>query len=287
VTRKGSLVAEFSPDDRTLALWAINEDRRGIEFLDATTGKRRSAADLDFREIELREGMGFSPDGSLWCYCRFPRTLVVVEVASGRVLWQKAECGMARFAGAGTVLHHGIPDRPLELLDAHTGRLRARLPQDFDTGDAVPQLTSDGRYFVIQGWHFPGRGVWFVEKWLRTFCPKAFTEQRCGALVMDITSGCELFRAVAPGPVWFDQPWLSDDGSTLVTQNSDSLESLDPIMVRVWDVHPQRAWLWALAASIATWFALQALRASNRIRARKMRAPGGQSGDSLFVIAAQ
>jgi|GEM_PF-6030087 len=71
---------------------------------------------------------------------------------------------------------------------------------------------------------------------------------------MESATGRELFRVINAGN---QRHRLSDDASTLLT--GDTFDD-GRRMIRVWDVRPTRAWLWAVGMVAGTGLGLLALR---------------------------
>jgi hypothetical protein len=199
----------FSADGRRLALLPVDEQGHGIEFLDTTTGQALSVSKIEPGDFPSGE---FSADGLLWLqWRRAPRDphLAVLEVASGRTLWERSKDDVAGFTCPPFL---GGTDKAPTILDPRTGEPRARLPADFDTSGYTPLLTRDRRHFVISGGQVRRREPYFWETWLEKKWPDRFGDYRPGVLVVASDTGRELWRALN----WGDEAWLSDNARTLV-----------------------------------------------------------------------
>jgi hypothetical protein len=227
----------------------------------------------------VEENHEFSPDGALWTYqwmrddAYYER--LAVEVKTGRILWQRVCDGSTLlFAGnTGIALDRESFNKPVQLIEASTGTAKATVPLDFQTTNFdgmkatghPPQLTLDGRHFFIRGFQTRNRSVLFWEAWLEQKWPEIFGVSGEGVLVMESATGRELLRLNNRG---HDGCMLAEDGSTLLTLDSEGFGRTSAI--RVWDVQPTRAWVWAVGAAVATGFGLLALRwAWRRRKARK------------------
>ena len=259
-----NLKATFSPDSRQLVLWLHDRNKQSnLETLDVSTGKTEWSY-----AMKMAGEFDFLPDGTV---CHLVHTfdngtkwLTVLNATNGDVLWQRACQGQSYVAGnSDTVIHQVRRGEPFEFLDVRSGQRKAVMPSNFPTSNNVPVLTPSGRQFVIAGSRSRGREPYFWELWLEKRWPNLFGEGVSGALVMDSVSGHEMFRVVNYGKQEYR---LSDDGGTLLTV--DALND-DVQMIRIWDVHPHRAWIWSLvsvAATILLWFA-----ASRSLRALRYR----------------
>src|SRR5207249_933569 len=122
---------------------------------------------------------------------------------------------------------------PIVFLDSRTGERKGTAPLVFQGSDFVP--TPDGRHFVIRGQYQRNRPASFWEKWLDEHWPELLHDMAWGVLVMETTTGRELFRGVNCGKT---SATLSADGSTLVTSEALEDDVRVPCLIRVWDVHP-------------------------------------------------
>jgi WD40 repeat protein len=220
-----------------------------LDVLELATGRIAIASRLTHSGEAI-----FSPDGTYLCVRdAMTSALTMFELPSGRTLWHKAGVGYAAFAGAtGVVRASGDMEGGFQGLDVRTGALVWAAPahglfMDFMTS------TADGLHVVAlyQQQNQPR----FWDPWLEWLWPEAFEGPRFHTLVFEASTGRELLRLrnhVAEGYV------LSEDASTLVTQNSGPDRQAPTI--RVWDVHPRRAWMWAIGSAVATGVGLLALR---------------------------
>ena len=87
--------------------------------------------------------------------------------------------------------------------------------------------------------------------------------------MLETATGRELFRLLRHG---WQARLLSDDASTLLTVDAADGDAENRFIVRIWEVRPTRAYLWAMGAALATGMVLRmsarfAKRIGNRGRA--------------------
>ena len=89
---------------------------------------------------------------------------------------------------------------------------------------------------------------------------------------MESATGRELFRVTDCGRAWHA---LSDDAGTLIT--ADVVDDDGTSMIRVWDVAPTKAWLWAAGSALGAGLVLRFL-VFRWVRAflNRKKAAGGQ-----------
>ena len=239
--------AVFSADGGKLAIW-LDASASGakLRMLNAETGAK-------LWEAPIREAHGgeFTPDGELFYLYQGndDATLTVFDAASGDVLWSRPVRGMPGFVPkAGMLLYKEHRSAPLVWLDPRTGEHRASGPANFTMTFPVP--TPDGRHFVLNGWQGEKRELLFWERWLEKWLPGEFGDGKDAVVIMDSTTGRELFRVVNRGA---HSRRLSDDGSTLVTV--DLHPTTRDAVIRVWDVRAGRAWVWTLGVTAGVWLA--------------------------------
>jgi WD40 repeat protein len=198
----------------------------------------------------------FAPDSTLFWLAQGgkTRTLTMFDAATGRKVWERPDCewGM-HFVGESGILLHNENTLPL-FLDARTGEQKATGPPGFRTSTHVPTFTIDGQYFVIGGHQERGRPPFFWEAWLERHWANLLGEGLEGALVMESATGRELFRVLDCGRQRSD---LSDDAGTLIT--ADVVDNDGTSMIRVWDVAPTKAWLWAVGTALGAGLVLRFL----------------------------
>lgn len=253
--------ADYAPDGRTLALWSFSD----LAILDANTGRLLGAYTMEQCRVA-----GFSADGALWFSAhgpQFAERVTMFDAATGRVLWEKPGRCSFEFIGADRILHQERR-KPPQLIDARSGEPRGTLPNAFaaaptdlelwDSGGWIRDCkqTSDGRHFVFAGRQQRLHEARFWERWFAKWWPERFGDNVPGLVVMESATGRELLRLANAGnqSVWLR---LSDNAGTLVT-----VDAFDDgrRLVRVWDVQPTRAWLWAVGVATATGSGLLALR---------------------------
>lgn len=271
VSPPGYWNAEFSPNGRRLALLCASD----FLLVDGGTGQLLCSYTME----GFQHGC-FSPDSSLWLLlhgAQNKETLTVFDAARGRVLWEKPGRSALSFFGARGILRQ-VNDI-VELLDAASGD-RLGEPLTVTTTENPPFQTpiirsylltesADGRHFAFAGRLRRQRDLPFAESWLARWWPNQFGDDVRAVTVLESATGREVLRLANAGNQ-SDRLRLSDDAGTLVT--GDAYDD-GRMVVRVWDVAPTRAWLWAIGAAAATGFALLALRwAWRRRKARKAAA---------------
>jgi hypothetical protein len=259
---------KFSPDAQTAAILVNRLEASGplrtrAQFLDMTTGALLGTTECC--------GGEFSPDGSLW-FSLVPtdndRDLFrVFDAPTGRVLWERPAGRVRQFLGAtGALLYQEDLEKPLQLLDARTGQARARVRVDCGAAAFQPEPMNDGRRFTVFGYrHFNGEQP-FWKAWLENLRPEIFGNPFVEApfvMVFESATGRELLRLTNHGPTHV----LSDDGRTLLTLDSLNDEA-NPIAIRVWDVSPAKAYLWAIGTAAGAGIVLLGL---NRLRHKLTR----------------
>jgi WD40 repeat protein len=203
----------------------------------------------------------FSTDGKLLCVSDRNKRTAMIDLTSGQTLWEKPSHGAVQFAGATGVLLYldeKIAVKPAELLNVRTGEglavvpLLSRDPNPYGKGldTRLPRLTADCRHLLAVGMQPRPHPPYFWERWLARWWPARFGSDDSGMAVMETSSGKVLFQ-VRKGAG--DQQFLSNDGATLTTVEGFAV-------IRVWDVHPGRAWLWAFAFAVGTGVGLWCLR---------------------------
>ncbi len=245
VKQAGNLQAGFSPDGRFLAMWLRGEkNASNLEMIDTAAGKR-----LWSYAMKAGYNCDFSPDEPLFAFVHGEpkETLTMFDAATGRVLWERRAEGTTYFArNTDIVLTQEDFTKPVLFLDARTGEQRATVPLNFTTANYIPMLTPDGRHFAIGGWQTRGREPYYGEAWLEKHVPAIFGNELEGVMVMESATGRELLRVLKRDAHSHE---LSADASTLIT-----IEPLDNpgtvFAIRAWDVHPTKAWIWALGATL-------------------------------------
>ncbi len=260
--RVGPLRTAFSRDGHALAMWLADDKREAdLEMLDTATGKLLWS--LPTKARSHGSASDLSPDGSIWLFQHDDLTATMFDVPTGQILWhQSAFWGSTRFGGiTGILFHREDQTGSLQLLDPQTGEPKATLAPEFRVS-FTPDLSTDSRHVVIRGERKRDREPYFWEKWLEKPWPELFGDGVRTTMVMETATGRELFRVANMGG-WI----LSDDGSTLVTTYRAEGEQI--VTTRVWDVHPHRAWTWAIG-TVAT-LALVLFTAARSLRAWRKR----------------
>jgi hypothetical protein len=257
-TKSGVLMnAVFSPNNQRLAIWVVGSEQTcKLQMLNAETGQQLWDA-----PIRDAHGVGFTPDGTLFhTYQGTDNDMFTIfDVATGDVLWSRPVRGLPLFVvGTGLLLYKESLSTPLEWLDPRTGEHRGDGPKNFSMTFAVP--TPDGRHFLLNGWQGQRRELYFWERWLEKWLPGEFGDGKEAIVILESTTGRELFRVVNRGT---HSRRLSDDGSILVTV--DLHPTTRDAVIRVWDMHPRRAWTWAVGVAAGTWLGAWSLRRLWRI----------------------
>lgn len=249
--------------------FAANSRHAMICKPDSKNVNRLDVVDIEKRHTVLTMTMesgyhDFSPDDNLLCISSSKQRTTVVDLVSGKTVWEKPVHGAVRFAGNTGVLMYldeKVAAKPAELLDARTGERRgvipilARDPSAAGGGldAALPRLTPDARRLLAVGQRQGGRYFW--EAWLARWWPARFGDKAPGMVVMDTSTGGVLFQVFTSVGA---HQILSHDGATLATvENSSDMRST---VIRIWDIHPGRAWTWALAVAMGTGVGLWAVR---------------------------
>jgi len=200
------------------------------------------------------------------------------DVTTGRPLWSRAKSQRPSFAGAtGILLHHSSATGRLELLDARTGACRAVTAFSY-LANTWSSRTPDGRYYVVTDVRPSNLQASFWERWLANWFPQIFGDD-CGIAVMETATGRPRFHLAGQGQHGLPL-YLSDDGSILVTVDPDAVPQQS--LIRIWDVHPHRAWTWALTIAAGTglglWCCRRGARSLRRDRSAKLAAPSDSTG---------
>ena len=276
-------VATFSPDGGRLAVCSCVDWRKKIwqvEMLDTMDGKVVGPApNLPMRHVYdvdslSRDGTAFSPDGKL-LFVKGNGCVAMVDGISGALLWMGNNWGRTYFAdGAAIVTYQIDPNGLADFVDARSGQFKAAIPVTFF--DDTLRATPDGRYCVIPGncYRKPNRGICAV--WLEKMLPAFNDPKTTCVVVMETSTWREALRVVGCG----DSACLSADGGTLVTSQNLGGDwngtPPGPFVLRVWDVHSAKAWLWAIGIALGSGLAWHSiLFVWRRLRKRKTATASG------------
>lgn len=158
-----------------------------------------------------------------------------------------------------------VSSESVDRYDGVTGTYLGKAPFQGRSRDQLieevshPRITTDGCFAVkavMAGDILRRDQAYFWNRWLAKWWPERFGADASSLVVTESASGQELFRLANAGN---QSNWtrLSDDGSTLVTVDAFAP---DRRMVRVWDVHPTRAWFWSITVVAASGLVLLAVR---------------------------
>jgi WD40 repeat protein len=176
----------------------------------------------------------FSPDGSLLRVDSSDGRITMFELPSGRELWRNDAGGYMSFAGATGVLLHHVGRNSYEGIDARTGKRVWGPMRELSTDVIDISSIGDALHFLLLSQ--VERQPYFWDRWLERIWPEGVGDSHHHALIIDKSTGRELFRLRNNRAMGYQ---LSADGSTLIGQVRVNHQ---PSTIRVWDVHPRRAW---------------------------------------------
>jgi len=248
VPKPGWVLTKISPDGRRLAVWSQLEQRKTwlLEIIDVNTGNVLGNVKTPHRPNEER--FRFSPDSRLLSFVT-RKFAGMADAESGQVLWQRhIYYSSDLFAkNADIMLRQDEPNKWADFIDTRSGKFKAAIPVTFYDDEMT--LTPDGRHCVISGKRYRNDPPRPWERWLDTHCPWLLNSEAACVVVMETATWRELFRTVNRGEIGH----LSADGSTLATsENLGTSENAGPVVVRIWDLSPAKAYLWAIGAALAT-----------------------------------
>jgi hypothetical protein len=243
----GLWMTAIAPDSRRGAIWRMDSGGDlNLVLVEIPSG--RTIGQIAVEPLQLAT---FSPNGQLMLCQAKPDRQYMFDAATGKRLWEKATAAWLTFYGQGSdMVFQEDHDQQYQLLDGPTGAVRFTLPPDFPTANHLPSFTPDGRRLVIRGWRQLQREPHFWEAWLTKWLPSVFADNVPGVIVVDSSTGEEVFRLLNRAQLG-EGRYLSDDGETLVTFDGDENDP-EGATISIWDVSPRRAWYWALAAAAAT-----------------------------------
>ncbi|GEM_PF-3318631 len=294
---KSPAAAEFcspalSPNGQFLAYWTRTMQGLCLEMVDLHSGAIRSIQ-VDREHSQFRQRLSFldmpkrpkASDNSAVLLTTEPLLfdgggLRQTTISSdGRVLWKEPENVDIRVfkSNANFVLQQGA-GYPIQIdaVDLRTGKPCRITPPDFQVNpNLLPTLSASGHVAIIGKDGRPPAKPGSIEEWLRATFPKLFPSGRPVVLVVDAATGRECLRLPC-GDIAGVQ--LSADGSTLATIDAkvgpndidwhgrlvdwdwdgDSHRVVQRI--QLWDVHPHRAYFWAIAWSLSVGGVLLLLR---------------------------
>lgn len=242
----------LSPDGSVFATWPTNSEKGVVEIFETATGRKLGAL-----PVERSWRAEFSTDAERLLF-HYPddHKIVMIDVASGRIVWDAASTELARFIDSATVVLHADESAPLVILDAQSGRVKHRIPWT-SYSDFV--FTPDRSWCAFSGVPWAGRKLAFWERWLEKWRQEWDDDASTTVCVADLKKGRVRFRVQLPQ---VDRFQLSDDGSTLVTIDRDSspVSGTNGGLIEVWDVGRNRTRIWAWSASLALGVVMLLLR---------------------------
>lgn len=192
-------------------------------------------------------------------------TFSIIDLVASRILWETREHSSLYFSPNGESVFCGdMFDSSCEKRDARTGLIQCKTFWSQET----TQRSSDSQLIASADFDSSPEGAWC--EWLVERLPAWCLPFGTAVVVAETETGRVRFRVALR-----DSPdlLLSGDGNTLVTIHSTLDDRLQPktSSVRVWDVNPHRAWLWAVASSFLTGIVLLLLRCWRQTRKPQAR----------------
>jgi WD40 repeat protein len=224
----------------------VERGKARLLVLELTTGRIAVSASLG--EIKTA---GFLSNGSVLCVVHDNwQTATMFELPDGRKLWHKHGGRVSSKGDTGILLYQDGMNH-IEGLDARSGeRVWALASEGSLSGGSY---THDGSHFLA--YDEGEREPYFWEPWLQRIWPHFIAGSHCDTLVIETRTGRELFRLRNSGTQEFQ---LSQDASTLL--GKEVVRDAEGSPIRVWDVHPRRAWIWAITSALAAGAGLLLLR---------------------------
>jgi hypothetical protein len=172
------------------------------------------------------------------------------DVSKGRTLWERSwpdkNASLFRncfICDSHRVLHASTEPRRLEILEPETGEPAQVLLAEF-----LWTQRNEAGHFIAFG------GAWQQSKllaeipWLSDWLAKILGHRDYAVSVVDLAKGQEQFRLMRSQILDFS---ISENGDTLVTREPRAIDDGVAHDIHVWDVHPQRAWFWAVISSLS------------------------------------
>lgn len=263
----------FAQNARRLATWRTTSSDYQLAIFDMETDAPpfRQMLEQSSRivtnqnntiSVEHSSGM-LSPDSDLFLFCSLngkKNKATMFDVVAGQILWEKVfYTGSFSRDGARVGCRHFDSQSVVEVFDARSGQLQHQFPTDVQLSAVVDIETFRRGRATFNGRPRHGQTSRPWERCLEKQWPRIFGASRDCVLVADPSSGREYFRCYGG----FFLPLLSEDGGTLVAhvpQSWDEEGTLAETRICAWDVHPYRAWFWAVTSSSATGVALLLIR---------------------------
>jgi hypothetical protein len=289
---KAAADAEFcspalSSDGQRLAYWTRYQQGPRLEMVDLRSGAiqvlRTEVPGQDFQRSTrfLDEPAGAQPSNhSLVLATKDSAGSLMTITPEGDVIWSQQLGSRVPGMKANIVLERHKHFDQLDAVNIRTGQGCRVSPVDFEENPGrSATLSAHGSHVVMIGADLrppPRRGS--LEAWLHEKWPKLFPLSRSGVVVVESATGRECLRLLRNDSQVVQ---LSADGSTLVTfealvqkgMAADWDLPLPAARVSLWDVHPRRAWMWAIAWSGAAGIALLLL---HKWRQRRRAAKGAR-----------
>lgn len=252
----------FSSDSRVFAYLHVDPSSFVVRFYDAEQGKELGSSKVPANKADVSELRSIPPDGAYWSCVYHEKeqtSLIMLEAASGRILWRKPYYGDFIRAANDTVCWSDPDDDAsiLQFLKPSSGMCYARSGL---RSAMVRKVTPDGKHLVTLSLNSLIRELYSWEEWLQERWPQIFQNRSESVQVWETGTTREVFCVGGMLDLGDKESIsLSDDGSTLVTVDWTDQDG-STICIKAWDIHPTRAWFWSFTAAALTGFALLALR---------------------------
>ena len=165
----------------------------------------------------------------------------MLDAATANVLWENDTVQRFQFVGRDRLLCQQVPRHEIEtwsILDLASGAIehqeRGRLVADSASADLAAVRSH-------RNTSWPG---WLAARW-----PTVFRETTVSLRIVDLKSG--LTQLELTGRNDARRVLVSEDGSTLVTDEARFVVDAVTNVVHIWDVHPHRALTWSIGSSLA------------------------------------
>jgi WD40 repeat protein len=282
---------EFTPDGRYLAVSLHDDDRGRLTLFELTSGQPRFTAPIAASSLFELAFQTDPATGNLLCLINEqplgsnppPEKVSMWNVATGERLWVRQALRHVRSLPDCSKVAALAEDDQVMFLDARTGTTAV---QKFH---AERYSVVDGGFVLLRGTVKPPDAPNVLWEWLAEHWPALFGRPHEFVSVIETRTGRHVFhleRGLEPRQ---EAPWqdrantyrmeLSSDGGTLVILPIQApvlvlgVAEEPPVVIRCFDVYPQRAWAWAIGSAAGTGLGLVLLGAGwRRWRARRSAA---------------